>query len=111
MIDQTRTEIESHIAVLRRRVERIEKDLARVNNPLSGDSEERAITLENDEVLDALEKEGRSQIALLEAALQRIDAGVYGLCDSCKKRISAARLKALPHATSCIECAEAAEAR
>ena len=42
-------------------------------------------------------------------ALARLDAGEYGECTSCGEPIAEARLKALPYATLCIQCAEEAE--
>jgi DnaK suppressor protein len=44
-------------------------------------------------------------------ALNKIEAGSYGLCESCGKPISADRLEALPHALMCIECKKAEERR
>lgn len=43
-------------------------------------------------------------------ALERIQAGTYGLCD-CGAEISEKRLKALPAAETCITCAEARNGR
>ena len=40
----------------------------------------------------------------LEEALQRIEAGTYGLCRTCKGPIGRARLEAVPTATQCIAC-------
>lgn len=39
------------------------------------------------------------------AALDRIDRGVFGQCEKCGNPISKARLDALPYARTCIECA------
>lgn len=44
-------------------------------------------------------------------ALEKIDQGSYGICESCGKPISADRLKALPHAVMCIECKKVEERR
>lgn len=38
-------------------------------------------------------------------ALQKLDEGTYGICDSCGKPIAAARLKAVPESVLCIDCA------
>ena len=73
------------------------------------DWSEQAVVRENDEVLNALEIEGREQIAQLQEALDRIDQGVYGICENCSKPINEARLEGLPQATRCIDCARAAE--
>jgi len=40
------------------------------------------------------------------AALARIDAGTYGLCEECHRSISHGRLRAFPYARHCIACAE-----
>lgn len=37
-------------------------------------------------------------------ALKRLDAGTYGICESCADQIPAARLRAFPRATLCIAC-------
>ena len=40
----------------------------------------------------------------IEAALQRLEAGVFGTCFDCRGRISSARLRALPFAALCFAC-------
>jgi RNA polymerase-binding protein DksA len=44
-------------------------------------------------------------------ALDKIDEGTYGLCESCGDPISAERLKALPYVLLCIKCKKAEERR
>jgi RNA polymerase-binding transcription factor DksA len=39
------------------------------------------------------------------AALDRMDNGTYGTCQSCLKKIPAARLEAIPYTRFCVECA------
>jgi RNA polymerase-binding transcription factor DksA len=51
-------------------------------------------------------------ISEVQAALKRIDAGTYGLCETClaegkppsKSAIAKPRLNAIPHARNCVEC-------
>lgn len=45
------------------------------------------------------------QVAQIDAALARLDAGTYGVCTSCGRPIGAARLEARPAAARCIDCA------
>jgi RNA polymerase-binding protein DksA len=45
----------------------------------------------------------------VEAALERIEAGTYGICTICGRAISKQRLDALPQAATCIECARKTE--
>jgi len=41
-----------------------------------------------------------------EAALERIKLGTYGKCSECQGKIGLERLKALPYARRCIQCAQ-----
>ena len=61
--------------------------------------------------LTALDEQGRRELEAIQAALARIDAGTYGLCDTCGVTISAARLTAMPTARRCVECQERLEHR
>ena len=47
-----------------------------------------------------------SELAMIDAALARIEAGTYGECIDCAVHISAPRLKASPEASRCIPCQE-----
>ena len=38
-------------------------------------------------------------------ALEKIEDGSYGTCDSCGKEIPAGRLRAVPQSVLCVECA------
>ena len=46
----------------------------------------------------------RDLILQIDRAVSRIDDGSYGTCERCGKPIDAARLKALPHASLCLDC-------
>jgi RNA polymerase-binding transcription factor len=50
-----------------------------------------------------------SRLREVRAALDRIDAGTFGVCASCEERINPRRLSAVPWAESCIVCQEAAD--
>lgn len=52
----------------------------------------------------ALEKKLRDTLAEIEHALQKYEAGTYGVCDSCGQPIEPARLEALPQANLCLNC-------
>jgi RNA polymerase-binding protein DksA len=80
----------------------VQRDLRRTRDR---DSEERAIQIENDPVLEQLDDEGRRELQQIDEALARIDAGTYGRCEQCGGRIQEERLEALPFATTCIDCA------
>jgi DnaK suppressor protein len=42
----------------------------------------------------------------VEDALLRLDAGTFGVCESCGSKIDAKRLAAVPYARWCIACAK-----
>ena len=46
----------------------------------------------------------RKLIKKVQEALERIDNGTYGICESCGGKISEKRLKARPVTTLCIKC-------
>ena len=46
-----------------------------------------------------------AQVAEVDAAVVRLDAGTYGVCERCGRRIAAGPLEARPTARLCIECA------
>jgi DnaK suppressor protein len=48
----------------------------------------------------------RRELAEIEAALARIKAGEYGVCETCDNPIREVRLQALPWARLCIRCAD-----
>ena len=49
--------------------------------------------------------DGERAVTALEEALDRLDAGTYGMCQRCDRAIAAARLEARPTATTCVACA------
>ena len=55
----------------------------------------------------ALRDHAIQQLELVDAALERLDAGTFGTCLRCGKPIAPARLEALPWAAHCIECQSA----
>jgi RNA polymerase-binding protein DksA len=42
----------------------------------------------------------------IETALEKVEDGIYGMCEDCGNPISKARLTAIPYATMCIKCAQ-----
>jgi DnaK suppressor protein len=52
----------------------------------------------------ALRNNAQDLLAQVEAALQRLGEGSYGVCARCGNEISTERLEALPYAIYCITC-------
>lgn len=51
----------------------------------------------------------RKLLAKIKEALERIDNGAYGICESCEEDISEKRLEARPVTTLCVKCKTAQE--
>lgn len=86
------------------RIHRVQADLARTRDPLPRDSEDAAIATENDEVLRAIEATATTEMHHIDHALERIDAGAFGICESCGAHIDLVRLEVVPYATRCGAC-------
>ena len=97
-----KTELEQKLAELQSRLASIKRDVTQSH---SGDSAEQAQERENDEVVDAIGNETAQSIRIIQAALNRIEDGSYGICESCGKDVGEARLAAVPEATRCVDCA------
>lgn len=59
----------------------------------------------------ALASNAREMLLQTERALERLDAGTYGLCENCGRPIGKARMQAFPRATLCVECKQKTERR
>lgn len=53
-----------------------------------------------------LRRRNKGRLSQVEAALRRIEEGVYGYCVRCEEEIGEARLKVRPETPVCIRCAE-----
>jgi DnaK suppressor protein len=67
---------------------------------------EESAQLDRITIIDShLEERGQKTLRDIQVALERLATGSYGICHSCEEEIGSARLKALPTATLCIDCA------
>jgi len=53
----------------------------------------------------------RERLAQVQRALERLDAGSYGTCETCQQPITVERLAVFPSATACVDCKRADERR
>lgn len=90
------------------RINKLSNSARHIDEPLTPDFSEQAVERQNDEVLEALGDAGRQELAQINRALAHIEAGEYGVCDSCGATIPAARLEILPYSDLCVACAEKA---
>jgi RNA polymerase-binding protein DksA len=68
------------------------------------DPEGATIAFERQQVA-ALLDQARRRLADVEAAIRNVEAGIYGICETCGRPIAAERLAARPAARTCIDCA------
>jgi RNA polymerase-binding protein DksA len=102
-LEKIRRTLEARLQELMSEAKEIDSELREKLDP---DVEERAVELEDDEVLEGLGNAAVTEIGHIRQALRRIDDGSYGECASCGDKINEARLEALPHAMLCMKCAQ-----
>lgn len=73
------------------------------------DAADQAVQSYQKEMLFSQGTSGHEQLALVHAALKRMDEGTFGECIHCGKTIGAKRLEALPWTPNCISCQEKIE--
>jgi DnaK suppressor protein len=105
---KVRNELEAEVAGLRADISRAESQIAERLSDAVGDA--GAKTFEREHEL-AMTQNARDLLARSEQALARIDAGTYGVCESCEQPIGKARLQAFPRATLCVSCKQREERR
>ncbi len=101
-IDHWKKRLTTRLHELEQRLEEIEHDL---DETPPKDFEDRASEREGDEVLESLGTSGLAEIRMIQAALDRIEAGEYGWCVECGERIADERLEIVPAAPKCSKCA------
>ena len=93
-------------------------ELARLTRSLERAKRDGPVQLDQQAVgrlsrMDALMNEGlaqgsmsraREEVGLIEQALERVENGTYGFCQSCREPIGVDRLMAIPEALHCTGC-------
>ena len=73
------------------------------------EAEEEAQDLNQARLVAQLGDRGRAELDAIDVAIERMERGEYGTCETCEEPIDVARLEVLPTARFCTTCAEAAE--
>lgn len=106
--ESARLALEAERVLLRQHIQILAEEICPPGGiQVGGDSEheDAASRLTEEELeLDLWETE-RERLAEVEAALDRLTAGRYGLCEHCGGTIRRERLEALPWARCCFACA------
>jgi len=69
-----------------------------------GDEGDRADTERTHEVSILLSVRDKEKLLAIEAALEKLREGTYGVCEECGDEIGGGRLKVMPLAMSCVTC-------
>jgi DnaK suppressor protein len=114
-LKQVRTELESEAVSLHGDIDKRAAEMAdRLTDSAkdAGDDEAdigaKAFEREHDL---ALAQNAQDLLDQGERALSRINAGTYGVCESCGEPVGKARLMAFPRATLCVACKQKQERR
>ncbi|MFI2213517.1 TraR/DksA family transcriptional regulator [Streptomyces sp. NPDC020141] len=114
-VAEARTELEGEVSRLNAELTASEAALAHLMRDSGGgsggddaDTGTKNITREHELSLAA---NAREMLEQTERALQRLEAGTYGVCENCGKPIGKARMQAFPRATLCVECKQKQERR
>jgi DnaK suppressor protein len=73
-------------------------------SPDPGNAEASSMKLEYAKEL-SIEQNIVDLLGKVNRALEKVQAGTYGTCESCGKAIPVERLDVLPYSTLCVECA------
>lgn len=114
-IAQVRAELEDDIARIAQELAVSESDLGSLMRDYGGGSgDDSADTggkvLEREQGL-TLTQISRTLLEQNKGALERIETGRYGCCESCGEPIGKHRLQAFPRATLCVSCKQKQERR
>ena len=91
------------------RVERTHRHIYEREERVSANFSDQSQELENQDLVQILDAEGREELRLIDEALARVDEGTFGLCLNCGEEIQPQRLSAIPYTRYCIDCASEME--
>lgn len=107
--DRLRSDLESRrerlVAVVERRdnPESLEDESGEVVASVDNHLADTATDTYDRELDEGIEEDAERLIERIDAALGRIQAGTYGICDVCGREIGEERLEAVPYAELCID--------
>jgi len=101
-ISEIKTQLEAKLHELDARAHKIDDALSELGDD---DWTDGATEAEDDEVMEKVGNLALIEINRIKAALSKIDAGTYGICEKCNQKIASKRLEAIPHTVTCIRCA------
>ena len=92
------------IAALTREFDQVVDASRQSNADDEHDPEGATIAFERQQVVALLER-ARRRLADVDTAVRAVEAGTYGICETCGRPIAPERLAARPSARTCVTCA------
>jgi DnaK suppressor protein len=108
-IAQMQKKLEIQREETRRFLKQVEQETRSLDVDATQDPADQCVTSISRESLFGQISQRRTSLRLIEAALRRIDDGIFGECAGCGGEIPIRRLHALPWTQFCIGCQEAIE--
>lgn len=82
----------------------------RARRPIPNDASDESTLRSNRQTLLSMEVRKAAEVATVEEALRRLQAGTYGICAGCGQAIPPERLEAQPFAVRCVDCKSSKDA-
>ena len=106
LLTQLRREMSGDISDLEADAFATDGDRLSVDNPADIGSE----SFSQEFSLELLQRD-EATLTEIDEALERVNKGIFGLCEGCEEPIPKVRLNAVPHARFCVECQRKSERR
>lgn len=114
-VTELRTELEGDVADLRAKLLKVDQELTLLlqegNDGAGRDTADVGSNNFERDTEMTLSSNLRDMLDQTEHALERLDTGHYGVCESCGEPIGKGRLQAFPRATMCMSCKTREERR
>jgi DnaK suppressor protein len=108
-MEQLRVKLENLRQESLRFLDRLKNESRSLDADSTQDSADRCVANLSKESLFEQSSQRRTNLRLIEAALQRMTKGSFGVCVACGDEIQARRLQAVPWTQFCLSCQEELE--
>ncbi len=102
-LENYRKQLEVRRSELSQDVQQVTSDMIN-DEPFFADALDQAAADTDRGIAVHIQNHGREVMAQIDAALKRIEAGTFGVCEGCGDGIGEPRMRANPSTTLCIDC-------
>jgi DnaK suppressor protein len=103
-LEQRRSQIESDVSYMANEMREIGVDQDDENGSLGNHIADDGANVSEAERIVTVTEDFQDILAQVNAALERMNEGTYGVCQRCGRPIAVQRLEAFPYVAYCIEC-------